>query len=368
MLDPAHSRSRQKRLLDALQQKNLDAIVVGLSHHVYYFSAYLPFWLHESAFVLFADGRSWLIAGDKPGRIPTTATDEVILFEAAWMSTVRQEQPAAAAEKIINLLKDRSAKRIGIDASAVTSQLALAFDGQCEAIDSALWQMRRRKDPDELELMKIAIRCTEAMYAHARRIIEPGISELRVYNELHAAAVEVADEPLSDLLGNNFTSAGGGRLPRKDCFAQAGQLYILDLGPAYRGYFSDNARTFSVDRKPTDAQMRAWRTVVDSFSIIEKMAKPGARCRDIFNAVDQQMKDAGGKGMTHHLGHGVGLQPHEFPHLNPNWDDVLIEGEVFAAEPGIYGPELDRGLRIENQYLVTADGVENLLNFPMELI
>ena len=40
--------------------------------------------------------------------------------------------------------------------------------------------------------------------------------------------------------------------------------------------------------------------------------------------------------MPHHLGHGVGLQPHEFPHLNPNWDDTLVEGEVFTIEPGLF--------------------------------
>jgi Xaa-Pro dipeptidase len=74
-----------------------------------------------------------------------------------------------------------------------------------------------------------------------------------------------------------------------------------------------------------------------------------------------------GKPQVHHLGHGVGLSPHEYPHLNPKWDDTLLEGEVFTAEPGVYGPELRGGIRIENQYLVTKTGVKNLLNFPVEL-
>jgi Xaa-Pro dipeptidase len=80
------------------------------------------------------------------------------------------------------------------------------------------------------------------------------------------------------------------------------------------------------------------------------------------------MISAVGKTFPHHLGHGVGLQPHEYPHLNPMWDDVLMEGEVFAAEPGLYGLELAGGIRIENNYLVTASGVENLLSSPMELV
>ena len=70
---------------------------------------------------------------------------------------------------------------------------------------------------------------------------------------------------------------------------------------------------------------------------------------------------------NHHLGHGIGLFPHEAPHLNPNWDDTFQEGETFTAEPGLYAPELRAGMRIENNYLVTHDGVECLTDFPLEL-
>jgi Xaa-Pro dipeptidase len=113
--------------------------------------------------------------------------------------------------------------------------------------------------------------------------------------------------------------------------------------------------------------MKAWHTVIDALAIVERMAKPGVRCRDIFAAADEHYRARTGKAFPHHLGHGVGLQPHEYPHLNPRWDDTLMEGEVFTAEPGLYGAELAGGLRIENDYLVTATGVENLSNFPVDL-
>ncbi len=70
---------------------------------------------------------------------------------------------------------------------------------------------------------------------------------------------------------------------------------------------------------------------------------------------------------THHLGHGIGLYPHEGPHLNPNWDDVFCERDVFTVEPGLYGDDLRGGIRLENDYLVTSDGVELLTDFPLEL-
>ena len=71
--------------------------------------------------------------------------------------------------------------------------------------------------------------------------------------------------------------------------------------------------------------------------------------------------------LSHHLGHGIGLFPHEAPHLNPNWEDTFQEGEVFACEPGLYAPRFREGIRLENNYLVTKAGVELLSDFPMEL-
>src|SRR5438552_3165214 len=102
MLEVKQSRGRQKRLLEAMQERELDAVVVGLPHHVYYFSAVLPHWLQFGAFVLFSDGRTWLTSGKKPAE--NAAADEVVGYEAAWLSTLRQEQPGIVAVQAIEAL------------------------------------------------------------------------------------------------------------------------------------------------------------------------------------------------------------------------------------------------------------------------
>jgi Xaa-Pro aminopeptidase len=366
MLLVEHARARQRRLLEVMVRWNLDAVVIGLPHHVYYFTAARAHWLQEAAFVLLSDGRAWLTSGNKPAE--SAAVDDAISYEASWHGTQRQEQPAVVAQQVLEQLRSRGAKRIGADGSAVTSQVALMLAGGVEPIDADLWQMRRRKDPDELDLMKTAIRATEAMYARARELIEPGLDELRMFSQLHEAAVKSNGEPMTALLGNDYACGAGGGPPRNGRVAQAGELWVLDLGPTFRGYFADNCRTFAVDRKPTDEQTKAWTAITEVLAIVERMAKPGVRCRDIYDAAAAHLQDKTGSNMPHHLGHGVGLQPHEFPHLNPNWDDVLIEGEIFTAEPGLYGPHLRGGIRIENDYLVTAEGVRNLLNYPLGLV
>ncbi|GIT31543.1 MAG: hypothetical protein Ct9H300mP1_35890 [Planctomycetaceae bacterium] len=86
-----------------------------------------------------------------------------------------------------------------------------------------------------------------------------------MFNQLHSAAVEVAGEPLT-ALGNDYqaNSPGGPPRPRQ---AGAGELFVLDLGPAYRGYYADNCRTISVDGQPPDDQLKAWQAIVDTLDM-----------------------------------------------------------------------------------------------------
>jgi Xaa-Pro dipeptidase len=348
-----------------MQNLEIDAVVVGWSQHVYYFTAYRPFWLQEAAFLLFSDGRSTAFVAGKT--IDAPAADDLIEFQASWDGTQRQDQPAAVAAMVVDQLKGRKVRRLALDASAVSSQILLQRQSPATAADPLLWQMRRAKDPDELILMRKAFACADAMYARARQIIEPGIDEIHLFAELHAAAVRVAGEPLSAVLGNDYSCGVGGGPPRGGKQARAGEIYILDVGPAYRGYFADASRGFSVDGNPTDAQREAHAALAGCFPIVETLARPGVRCRDVYAAVDQHLKSKTGVGLTHHLGHGIGLQPHEFPHLNMRWDDVLIEGEVFTVEPGLYGSHLAGGIRLENTYLIKSTGLENLVTAPLDL-
>ena len=175
----------------------------------------------------------------------------------------------------------------------------------------------------------------------------------------------VAGEPLT-AIGNDYQCNSPGGTPRTRV-AQAGELFILDLGPAYRGYYADNCRTIAVNGAPTDEQMRAWRAIVAVLEMVEASAKPGVSCRQFFMRAQEMLDEYQPRAFSHHLGHGFGLYPHEAPHLNPNWDDVFEEGDIFTAEPGLYTPQLRAGIRLEQNYRVNSNGVERLTNFSLEL-
>ena len=363
-IDISACRARQQRLIEVMQQQNLDLIIVTQNAHVQYLAGPRYAWTFQPAAALTADGKLALVAPNKPPEV--AAADEVLTYEAQWHSTMRNDQREASCDALTGwLIGQSNVKRLGVEFSSFPVFLSQQTDAELVDIEPELYRLRRRKDPDELERIKKAIAGTARMYELARQIIEPGINELEVFNQLQAAAVNEFGEMLTGT-GNDYQCGARGGPPR-DRVAVDGELYILDLGPAFRGYFADNARTIAVNKKPTDAQQQAWEQVMKVFTHLEAAVKPGKSCKELFDEAQAILDESPVGVFNHHLGHGIGLFPHEAPHLNPNWDDSFEVGDVFTAEPGLYADELNVGMRIENDYVVTESGIELLTDFPLEL-
>jgi Xaa-Pro dipeptidase len=363
-IDVAACRGRQKRLLAEMQKLKLDLVIVGTHEHVQYLAGPRFTWFFSPVAALDADGHLTLIA--PATTIPQVhAADDVRPYVAQHLFTLRNDQRVASSEALIDALAgSRKPRRIGVEFSIAGPCLTGPLGAEVIDIEPTLYQLRRRKDADELARLKVAIAATGAMYRRAREMIAPGVNELDVFNELQAVAVRTCGEMLTGT-GNDYASGVPGGPPR-DRKIEAGELYILDLGPAYQGYFSDNCRAFAVNGKPTDDQQRLWERIVPVFKHLQAVVKPGKSCRELFRE-EKEILDDEELQFWHHLGHGIGLFPHEGPHLNSEWDDVFAEGDVFTAEPGLYGPKYRGGIRLENDYLVTANGVELLSDFPLEL-
>ena len=369
LLDLDTCRVRQRRLRERLAPAAPDLVVLTSPEHVQYLTGHRwdYRWGRAPLAAIDAAGELLLVCPDKV--VDAAAADDVRTYESKWRSTLRLDQRQASAAVLADWLSGRPPpRRVAVEYSACCPHVTRLFpDAELVDVDPLLWDLRRRKDADELGLLRRATDATGAMYRTARAMIEPGVSELAVFSALQGAAVEACGEMLTDT-GNDYASGVRGGAPRARG-ARAGELYILDLGPAYRGYFSDNARTVSVDRRPTDPQAAACERVCGAFQIVERMGRPGVSCRDIYAEVHAWLNGVPSLGSWNsHLGHGIGLFVHETPHLNPSWDDTLEEGDVIAVEPALYGPDLGVGIRIENDYLVTPTGLELLSPFPLGLV
>ncbi|MFO1092454.1 MAG: Xaa-Pro peptidase family protein [Planctomycetaceae bacterium] len=361
-LTPECSRHRQSRLLARMRQRQLDRVILQEPENVQWLTGFRPHRLMSAAASLDADGRCVLAAPNSPP--DAVAVDDCATFEAQWLCTLRQEQPTDACRVLATAISlDRGNSRIGIEGAYAT---VADDDGRMVDIAPELWRLRRRKDPDELALIRRAIDCTAAMYAAAREHIRAGITELELFNILQAAAVTAAGEPLTHPLGNDFQCNSPGGPPRSRP-AQKGELFVLDLGPSYRGYYADNCRTICVGGQPSEAQLTAWKEIVAALRYVEETVRPGVRCQTVYSEVKARLDRVRPGSFFHHLGHGIGLFPHEAPHLNPRWDDIFEEGDVFAAEPALYGDDLRAGIRLEENFRVTVTGVEKLTHIPLEL-
>ena len=356
-------KERQRRLLAILQERDLDGAIISDRKHVYYFTGFLHHRLNAAAAFIRADGHTSLVGASQiEGQTDAPAADQIIPYDADFYATIHSRQFETVAERLAPVLPANGS--LGADHGGGIS----CINNLAEAVDITrdVFRLRKCKLPDEVEAIRDCIRVVESMYAAAKEHVRPGIDEVDVLAELRAAATRTADEDL-ETLGNDFRANAAGGLARRRPM-QAGELYVLDAGTVYDGYFSDSCRTFAVDRSPTDAQMKAWEYIDALFPTLESAARPGLKGTELFEIADGYLSQNGYSGLVHHLGHGFGLGPHETPELNPEYDAVLEVGDVITMEPGLYNEELKAGIRLEEDYYLSEDGLIKLTSFPRDLI
>lgn len=358
-LDPDLCRTRQDALRGLLEDRRLDAAFLTNSHYIHALTGY---W-HEQALTLAAvlvspDGKTILAAPGENLNAPSIG--EHISYEPQELCTIVENIPARLSEAIRPPLT--SFKRIGTTDGVPTG---LADSSEWIDITTDYQNLRRKKDSDEVAVLRYAIQATEAAYTEARRLLAPGVSELDIYAAMQSAAIQAVGEPLSGW-GNDFQSGTPGGFPRQRD-TEAGEIAVYDIGVGVRGYRSDLCRSFAVDGNPTDVQQSAHARVLEALNHAEQSLSPGMSCKTLYQEIHALLEGWSGYTFFHHLGHGIGLDAHETPRLNPYWDDTLHPGDVVAVEPGLYGDTLRGGIRLEQNYLITETGAERLSNFPLDL-
>ncbi|MBC8099645.1 MAG: aminopeptidase P family protein [Armatimonadetes bacterium] len=236
-----------------------------------------------------------------------------------------------------------------------------------EELGGDLLRLRSRKDADEIAAMRQAIAISEQALATTLPQIQAGMTEREIAALLDNALIALGthDFAFRALVQTGPNSA----LPHgntTDRALQAGEFLLIDFGGMFNHYPADITRTYCLG-EPSDEMQRIYDAVLAANRAACAAARPGVECGAVDAAAREVITAAGyGEYFIHRTGHGLGLETHELPQMAANVEDVLEPGMVFTVEPGIYIPGMG-GVRIEDDVLVTDDGVDVLTSFPRTL-
>jgi Xaa-Pro dipeptidase len=217
---------------------------------------------------------------------------------------------------------------------------------------------RMIKSAHEIDLMRLAAKVTLAAYEAAYGALRDGMTQPDFENLIETAHTQLGFSGGADVqVGEHSSSPHGSIKPQ---VIREGTLVLIDGGCKVEGYNSDISRTFVLG-KPSDKMNQVFEIVHAAQSAALKAARPGVECQAVDAAARKVIADAGYgpdyKFFTHRVGHGMGMDGHEWPYLVRGNTLPLATNMTFSDEPGIY-IRGEFGVRLEDDMHITVDGAE----------
>jgi Xaa-Pro aminopeptidase len=363
-------RERLQRAKDALAASDADVLFVFRTEDARYLMGYRhhlgPAFILGNAVVVLAKGKDpilWTMDFEHCRlRMPWLTADQI-------KPRANFREPAAMrkwAEQVEHLVGSLAGKRIGIDIWDINLEAALreTFPKSTfvDGYQSILMRAKEIKTQDELACIKIGNVMTEAALDKAIEFLRPGVKECEVLAVAWHTMTALGSEwtQCSNIICSGPYTAPYRRFT-SDRIIRNGDMVIMDIGACYNGYYGDLTRTWICGNvKPTKEMKQVHQNCYNALFNAASKIRPGATNADVFAAADPYVLDS--------LGHGSGVNPWESPAFSPYSKDspvVLKENMQFNLEPYCGVPGIG-GARLENNHIVTKDGVDIYTTYPFD--
>ena len=352
--------ARQEHARRLMKDNALDAIFVEGGTSLAYFTG-LHWWLSERLFAMVLPQRGdafFICPKFEEGRAREKLGDAKIY---TW------EEHEKPIERIRQGMQDRRllGAKLGIEETTryyAVEQLQQRLPTlTLRSATSVTAGCRSVKSPHEIELMQVANDITAQVYRQAQRELHEGMSEKDLAAIISALYGEFGVEGDALVLFGEASAYPHGL--KRDVLLKEGDIVLIDDGCKVEGYGSDITRTMAFG-KPSAKMQQVFEIVRGAQDAALKAARPGVPAEKVDAAARNYIAEHGyGPGykyFTHRLGHGIGLDGHEWFYLVGGNTRPLLSGNMFSNEPGIYIVG-EFGIRTEDEMLITEDGARLLL-------
>jgi Xaa-Pro dipeptidase len=354
---------RQEKARRLMQANNLDAILLMEGTSLNYFTG-IRWWGGERLFVMVlpAKGAAFYVC---PAFEEGRAREQISKSPESTQADVRiWQEDESSYQRVVQGLKDRGiiTGRLGIEetvkfvfSDGITKEAPQAKITSATPVTAGC---RMMKSDHEVELMRLAAKVTLAAYEASWRALKEGMTQQGIKTFIEAAHSKLGFSGDADVQVGEFSAFPHGSVTPQ--VIREGTIILVDGGCKVEGYSSDITRTFVLG-KPTDKMKKVFDIVHRAQSTVLATAHPGLECGAVDAAARRVITDAGYgpdyKYFTHRVGHGMGMDGHEWPYLVRGNPTKLAANMTFSDEPGIY-IRGEFGVRLEDDMHITENGAE----------
>jgi Xaa-Pro aminopeptidase len=366
----ARFADRIARAARATTDRGFDALLVGVGPDLRYLTGYEALPLERLTMLVLPSAAAPRLVAP---RLELAAARAGVRPEVAIATWEETEDPYALVASLVG----SAARRVGVSDRLWASHLLRLQAGlpgvSFESATAVLRDLRMVKDPDEIELLRLAAHAADRVIARIAAGPLVGRTEADVAREVRERLLAEGHELAEFSIVASGPNSASPHHEASDRVIRAGEPIVLDIGGTLGGYGSDITRMVWVTggnpAKGPDAEyLRLYGVLQNAQDEATGSARPGVACERIDAVARGIIETAGyGPNFIHRTGHGIGLEGHEEPYLIAGNAEPLREGAAFSVEPGIY---LDGryGARIEDIVVCGPDGPIVLNQAPRDLL